>query len=149
MFAIASDHGGLELKNAIRKCLDDRGISYRDLGTFDNGSVDYPDFAELVGRAVSEGRMEKGILICGTGIGMSIVANKFPRVRAALVSDDFSARMSKEHNDANVVVLGGRVLSPETACKLVGIWLDAHFEGGRHQRRLDKIAELEKELFKG
>jgi ribose 5-phosphate isomerase B len=121
----------------------------QDLGTLNGDSVDYPDFGEKVARAVSRGEAEKGILICGTGIGMSIVANKFPRVRAALITDEFTARMSKEHNNANIVVMGGRVLTPEQASRMIGVWLDAVFEGGRHQRRLDKIAQIEEEIRAG
>jgi ribose 5-phosphate isomerase B len=148
MFTIASDHGGLGLKEAVKKFLKDLGIECRDYGTFNNDSVDYPDFGEKVAREVSQGAVEKGILICGTGIGMSIVANKFPGVRAALINDEFTARMSKEHNDANIIVLGGRVLTPEKACRMVDIWLTTGFEGGRHQKRLDKIKQIEIELFK-
>jgi len=111
--------------------------------------VDYPDFGEKVARAISRGEAEKGVLICGTGIGMSIVANKFPGVRAALVSDEYTACMAKEHNNANIIVLGGRVQPPEKARKMVGVWLDAVFEGGRHQRRLDKIAQIEKDIRAG
>ncbi len=149
MYLIASDHGGLDLKTAVKDFLRERGIEFRDLGTENNDSVDYPDFGEKVARAVSRGEAEKGILVCGTGIGMSIVANKFPGVRAALVSDEFTARMSKEHNNANVLVMGGRVLSPEVARKVVATWLDAVFEGGRHHKRLEKIAGLEEEIRKG
>src|SRR5512145_2878951 len=110
MFIIASDHGGLELKEAVKGFLKGRGIAVRDLGTLNADSVDYPDFGEKAARAVARGEAEKGILICGTGIGMSIVANKFPGVRAALITDEFMARMAKEHNNANILVLGGRVL---------------------------------------
>ncbi|NLC70541.1 MAG: ribose 5-phosphate isomerase B [Desulfuromonadaceae bacterium] len=149
MIAIASDHGGIELKEAVKRCLDGRGIAFHDFGVFNDDSVDYPDFGALVAGTVSRGEMTQGILICGTGIGMSIVANKFPGVRAALVHDEFTARMAKEHNDANIIVLGGRVLSPEMGCRLVGIWFDAVFEEGRHQKRLDKIALIEKELGQG
>ncbi|OHB27361.1 MAG: ribose 5-phosphate isomerase B [Desulfuromonadaceae bacterium GWC2_58_13] len=149
MIVVASDHGGLELKSAICQYLGSRNLDGRDLGTDNGDSVDYPDFGEKVARAVSSGDAEKGILICGTGIGMSIVANKFPRVRAALVNDPFTAQMAKEHNNANILVMGGRVTSAETACRLVGIWLDAVFEGDRHQRRLDKIAQIEDEVRKG
>ncbi len=149
MFIIASDHGGLELKASIKEFLAQRGIEVRDLGTGNSDSVDYPDFGEKVGRAVSKGEAEKGILICGTGIGMSIVANKFPGVRAALVTDEFTARMSKEHNNANVIVMGGRVLTPAAARSLVSAWLDASFEGGRHQRRLEKIAQIEQDVRQG
>jgi len=145
---IASDHGGLELKDAIKRCLVSRGLSVRDFGTDNGDSVDYPDFGEKVARAVSGGEAERGILICGTGIGMSIVANKFPGVRAALVNDPFTARMAKEHNNANVLVMGGRVITPEVACRLVEIWLDSQFEGDRHQRRLDKISRIEDEVRK-
>ncbi|PLY02511.1 MAG: ribose 5-phosphate isomerase B [Desulfuromonas sp.] len=149
MLVIASDHGGLELKDAIKTALMSRGLKVEDLGTISPDSVDYPDFGEKVAHAVSKGEAEQGILICGTGIGMSIVANKFPGVRAALVNDEFTAQMSREHNDANILVMGGRILSSEQACKLVDIWLDTSYEGGRHQRRLDKIAEIEKQLRNG
>lgn len=149
MFLIASDHGGLELKESIKAYLKQRDIVVRDLGTDNGDSVDYPDFGERVGKAVSTGEAAKGILICGTGIGMSIVANKFPGVRAALVWDEFTARMSKEHNNANIIVLGGRTLAAEQAERMVGIWLDAVFEGGRHQKRLDKISQIEDDIRAG
>ncbi len=149
MFVIGSDHGGLELKEAIKGDLKARGIEVTDFGTDNGDSVDYPDFGEKVARAVSKGEASKGILICGTGIGMSLVANKFPRVRAALVHDEFTAQMSKEHNNANILVLGGRVLDVELALKMVGIWLDTPFEGDRHQRRLDKITQIEEQVRKG
>lgn len=149
MFIIASDHGGLELKESIKAYLENRGIEVRDLGTNNGDSVDYPDFGERVGKAISTGEADKGILICGTGIGMSIVANKFPRVRAALIWDDFTARMSKEHNNANIIVMGGRMLTAENAQEMVGVWLDAEFEGGRHQKRLDKIAQIEDDIRAG
>ena len=148
MILIASDHGGLELKAALKAALEQRGLEVQDLGTNNHDSVDYPDFGEKVASAVSSGTAEKGILICGTGIGMSIVANKFPRVRAALATDEFMAQMAKEHNNANILVLGGRVLQPEAALKMVSLWLDTPFEAGRHQRRLDKIASLEQNLCK-
>ncbi len=149
MVVIGSDHGGLQLKAVLSEALRLRGLDLRDMGTDSDDSVDYPDFAEKVAGAVSRGEADCGVLICGTGIGMSIVANKFPGVRAALVTDDFMAQMAKEHNNANVLVLGGRVLDAPTACRLVGIWLDTAFEGGRHQRRLDKIAELEADVRAG
>lgn len=149
MVAIGSDHGGLELKSVVVEALRQRGLKIADFGTDNGDSVDYPDFAEKVAGAVSRGEAEQGILICGTGIGMSIVANKFPGVRAALVTDEFMARMAKEHNNANILVLGGRVLEAMTACHIVGVWLDAVYEGGRHQRRLDKIAQLEAEVRAG
>ncbi len=149
MYIIASDHGGLPMKEQILDYLHKRGVQIQDLGTTNSDSVDYPDFGEKVARAVARGEADKGILVCGTGIGMSIVANKFPGVRAALVWDDFTAQMSKEHNNANIIVLGGRVQTPEAACRMIGIWLDTVFEGGRHQQRLDKITQIERDLLAG
>lgn len=146
MIFLGSDHGGFPLKEAVKELLVKRGILFEDCGTSNGDSVDYPDFGEKVARGVSDGVAEKGLLFCGTGIGMSIVANKFPRVRAALATDVFMARMSKEHNNANILVLGGRVLDRGKAKRMVAAWLDATFEGGRHQERLDKIALLEREL---
>ncbi|MGW8312994.1 MAG: ribose 5-phosphate isomerase B [Desulfuromonadales bacterium] len=143
MIVVGSDHGGLQLKQAIQAALIAHGLEVTDCGTDNGDSVDYPDFAEKVAGAVSHGESELGILICGTGVGMSIVANKFPGVRAALVTDEFMAKMAKEHNNANILVLGGRVLSPERAINMVNIWLESTFQGGRHQRRLDKIVLLE------
>jgi ribose 5-phosphate isomerase B len=149
MIVIGSDHGGLELKEVIKAALISRGMDVSDCGTDNSESVDYPDFAEKVAGAVSRSEADprsgtdRGILICGTGIGMSIVANKFPGVRAALVTDEFMAQMAKEHNNANILVLGGRVLAAEMAVKMVNTWLDAAYENGRHQRRLDKISQLE------
>jgi len=149
MVVIGSDHGGLELKAAVSEGLRQRGLEVVDLGTDNGDSVDYPDFAEKVAAAVSRGEAECGILMCGTGIGMSIVAKKFPGVRAALVTDEYMARMAKEHNNANILVLGGRVLDAMSACRIVALWLDASFAGGRHQRRLDKIALLEADVRAG
>lgn len=143
MIIIGSDHGGLNLKSALNSYLSRRGIQVTDAGTNDASSVDYPDFGQKVAEAVIAGQAELGILICGTGIGMSIAANKIPGIRAALVTDVFMARMAREHNNANILVLGGRVLDEQKACDLVGAWLDATFEGGRHQGRLDKITALE------
>ena len=148
MIALGSDHGGFELKESLKELLQGRGADVVDCGTDNGNSVDYPDFGEKVAHKVSSGEVEKGILICGTGIGMSIVANKYPGVRAALVTDPFMAQMAKEHNNANILVLGGRVLDTETARKMVSIWLDTTFEGGRHQGRLDKITAMEHELYK-
>lgn len=148
MIVIGSDHGGFELKEAIKAMLRERGIVVEDMGTKDGNSVDYPDFGERVARKVSIGEAEKGVLVCGTGIGMSIVANKFPGVRAALAADPYMAKMAKQHNNANILVLGGRVLDENEASEMVATWLDAQFEGGRHQGRLDKITALERELYK-
>jgi len=144
MIVIGSDHGGLNLKAALRSYLDRRGFTVSDAGTDSDASVDYPDFGLKVAESVAAGTADLGVLICGTGIGMSIAANKVPGIRAALVTDVFMARMAKEHNNANILVLGGRVLDEQKACDLVGAWLDATFEGGRHQGRLDKITEIEK-----
>ena len=149
MIAVASDHGGLELKDAIQSALAARGLDVDDYGTDNGDSVDYPDFAEKVAAAVSRGDIELGILVCGTGIGMSIVANKFPGVRAALATNEFMAQMAKEHNNANVLVLGGRVLAKDLAVKMVNVWLDSTYEAGRHQRRLDKISRLEEDVRAG
>ncbi len=144
MIVIASDHGGLELKQAVCELLTHKGVQFEDLGTNDSASVDYPDFAAKVANAIICGDAEEGILICGTGIGMSIAANKFPGIRAALVHDEFTAQMSRAHNNANILVMGGRILSKDVGIKLVEIWLDSDYEGGRHQNRLDKIAALER-----
>lgn len=146
---IASDHGGLALKEAITAYLREKNVEICDLGTMNDDSVDYPDYGIKVARAVSVGEADRGILVCGTGIGMSIVANKFPGIRAALITDEFTAQMSKEHNDANIIVMGGRVLSSAQAQKMVQIWLEASYEGGRHQCRLDKIANLEDDIRSG
>ena len=148
-YVIARDHGGLALKEAFSGYLRDLNVVICDLATMNDDSVDYPDYGIKVARAVSIGEADRGILICGTGIGMSIVANKFPGIRAALITDEFTAQMSKEHNDANVIVMGGRVLSSAQAQKMVQIWLEATYEGGRHQRRLDKIANLEDDIRSG
>jgi len=148
MIALASDHGGLRLKEAVKELLTERGIPFEDCGTENGESVDYPDYGEKVARKVAAGAAEKGILFCGTGIGMSIVANKFPHVRAALVTDTFMAQMAKEHNNANILVLGGRVIGDNEARQMVATWLDATFEGGRHQGRLDKIAAIEREIYR-
>jgi len=144
MFAIASDHGGVALKRVVKEHLESRGLAVTDLGTDGDVSVDYPDFGEKLASKISQGEYGEGILICGTGIGMSIVANKFPRVRAALVTDPYMAQMAREHNNANILVLGGRVVDAQKAIAMVSAWLDAKFEGDRHQRRLDKIREIEK-----
>ena len=146
--AIACDHGGYQLKEALKRVLEDMKEEVVDLGTDSEDSVDYPDFGMLVGEKVSRGDVEKGVLVCGTGIGMSIVANKFPGVRAALAGSVYSAQMAKEHNNANILILGGRVTSPEEAVKMVRTWLTSVYEGGRHQKRLDKITELETKNFR-
>jgi len=145
---LASDHGGFELKEAVKAFLKSVGAEPIDLGTFSEDSVDYPEFAAQVAEKVSTGRFERGILICGTGIGMSIAANKFRGVRAALVNDLYSCRFSREHTNANILVMGGRVVGKDVAKEIVRIWLETPFAGGRHQRRLEKIEALEKQNFK-
>ncbi|MCK4502348.1 MAG: ribose 5-phosphate isomerase B [Desulfuromonadales bacterium] len=142
MIVVGSDHGGFELKEAVLELLRQRKLECADFGTEGPASVDYPDFAAKVAGAVSNGEADLGILICGTGIGMSIMANKFTGVRAALVHDEFTAQMAREHNNANVLAMGGRILSPQQGRKLVEIWLDTDFAGGRHQKRLDKISAI-------
>lgn len=144
---IGSDHGGFSLKDQIVDLLKKLDHVVEDLGTFSTDSVDYPDLGAAVAAMVSQGGADAGILMCGTGIGMSIVANKFPGIRAALVGDVYAARMAKEHNNANILVIGGRVVGPGLAEEIVKVWLDATFQGGRHQKRLDKIAEIEKRNF--
>ena len=148
MLVVGSDHGGYELKTAILALLQEKAVECTDFGTSSSASVDYPDFAAKVASAVSSGEAQLGILICGTGIGMSISANKFSNVRAALVHDEFTAQMAREHNNANILVMGGRVLTPEKGKKLVEIWLAAEFAGGRHQQRLDKISAIEQKVIK-
>jgi len=139
MLAVGADHGGVHLKEVVVRALERRGIPFVDLGTNDVASVDYPDFAAKVASGVANGDYDRGILICGTGIGMSIAANKFFGVRAALCHDTYTARMSRLHNDANILVLGERVTGPGVAEEIVEVWLDTSFEGGRHTVRVEKI----------
>lgn len=148
MIAIASDHAGFELKSLIIKHLEEKNIPFEDLGTCDcTTSVDYNDYGEMVADAVSKGTHEKGIIICGTGIGISISANKVPGIRAALCTDSFMAKMSREHNDANILALGARVVGSGLALDIVDTWLEASFQGGRHQRRVDKFSAIENRHF--
>ena len=137
--AIASDHGGFELKSALKAELSRLGHETLDLGTDGTTSVDYPDFADAMADAIGQGRAERGILICGTGIGISIAANRHPVLRAALVHDAYTARMARQHNDANVLVLGGRTIGIETAKDCLDVFLTTAFEGGRHARRVEKL----------
>ncbi|HLS52645.1 MAG TPA: ribose 5-phosphate isomerase B [Tissierellaceae bacterium] len=139
---IGSDHGGFELKKAIREFLEQEGIDYIDYGTDSTDSVDYPDFGEKVARAVVDKEIDRGIVVCGTGIGISIAANKVKGIRCALCGDVFSARMSRAHNNANMLALGGRVLGVGLALEIVKAWLETEFEGDRHERRLIKIDEI-------
>jgi len=142
MIAIGCDHAGVELKKAVIEALSEKGFELMDMGT-DGEPCDYPDMAEKVCREITEGRCEKGILICGTGIGMSMAANKIKGIRAALCSDSFSTKFTRLHNDANVMCMGARTLGPGLACELAEIFLTTGFEGGRHQRRVDLITALE------
>ena len=148
MLAIGSDHGGFELKKAVMKHLAERGVEYRDYGTFSAESCDYPDFGEAVGRAVASGECARGIVICGTGIGISIAANKVKGIRCGVCHDVFTATMCAEHNDANVISMGGRVVSPGLAAQMVAAWLDTPFGGGRHAGRVAKITAIENKYFK-
>ena len=146
MTYLGADHGGVELKDALVAYLRERGEDVRDVGTTGSTSVDYPDFARQVAQAVSRGEADRGVLVCTSGIGMSIVANKFPGVRAALVHDATSARMAREHNDANVLVVGGGMTGTFLARDLLRIFLETAFAGGRNQRRVDAIAAIERDL---
>ncbi len=141
---VASDHAGFEFKSRILRYLSENKIETIDLGTETNDSVDYPDYASKVAKLISKGEIDRGILICGTGIGMSIVANKFAGVRAALCHNLETAEASRRHNDANILVLGSRVLTEAVALSIVETWLNTAFDGGRHQDRVDKIHAIEK-----
>jgi ribose 5-phosphate isomerase B len=144
MIAIGSDHGGYELKDYIMEYLKDNGFEYHDFGCYSPDSVDYPDVALPVAQSVASHEYEFGILICGTGLGMSYVANKVPGIRAALCGEGYSARMAREHNDASILVLGGRVTGVGLALDIVDIFLKTKFAGGRHKLRIDKIDKIEK-----
>lgn len=143
MIAIGADHGGFELKEHIVKYLTDKGLDVKDFGTYSEASVDYPDCAAPVCKAVQDGTAQCGILICGTGIGISMAANKYKGIRAALCGDVYSAKMTKQHNNSNIICMGGRVIGRELAFMIVDAWLEAEFEGGRHQNRIDKIHAVE------
>ncbi len=140
---IGSDHAAYDLKEKVKVFLVERGIDVEDVGSHSEDSVDYPDFGIKVASMVSGGKFERGILMCGTGIGMSMVANKFPHVRAALCTDLFSSIMSRRHNNSNILVLGGRVVGDILAMEIVKAWLETPFEGGRHQRRLEKFDRID------
>ena len=146
--AIGCDHGGFELKNEIVKFLEDEGHETKDFGTYSTDSCDYPDIALPVAESVAAKEYEIGILICGTGIGISIAANKVPGIRAALCSDTFSAHATREHNDANILTMGQRVVGTGLALDIVKAFVTSKFEGDRHQKRIDKISEIEKKYSK-
>jgi ribose 5-phosphate isomerase B len=143
--ALGADHAGYQLKDQIKQHLEQQGISVRDEGTSSAESVDYPDYARAVAHDISEQRADLGILVCGSGIGMAIAANKVDGVRAANVSTEYEAQMSREHNNANVLALGARILDPGQAFRIVDKWLATPFAGGRHERRVEKIMAIEKE----
>lgn len=148
LFAIGSDHAGYDLKIEIANILQTQGHEYIDFGTNSSESVDYPDFGEKVSLAVSTGKADRGILICGTGIGMSIVANKFYNIRASLCNELFTAKMSRLHNDANILVIGGRIVGKDLAKEIVITWINTPFEGERHLNRLKKINLIEKRVLR-
>lgn len=141
--AIGSDHGGFNLKERVKEYLDSQSIEYIDYGTYSNDSVDYPEYGKKVADSVVSNEVDRGIVICGTGIGISIAANKVKGIRCALCNEPLSARLSIEHNNANVLALGGRILGEDLAIEIVSTWLNSKFQGGRHERRINLISELE------
>ncbi|MCL5291679.1 MAG: ribose 5-phosphate isomerase B [Actinobacteria bacterium] len=142
--AIGADHAGFSLKEELKKALGEIGVEYTDFGTFSDESVDYPDFAAEVAERIVAGEYDRGVLVCGSGIGVTIAANKVPGIRAALCTNADCARLSRQHNDANVLTLGARFTDISLAKEILRIWMETAFEGGRHARRLDKIGELER-----
>jgi ribose 5-phosphate isomerase B len=146
--AIASDHAGYQEKERLKPVLEELGIQYEDLGTVSEASVDYPDYARKVAEEVGQGHVEQGLLVCGSGTGMAIAANKVPGVRAAVGWNEEIARLAREHNDANVLSLGARVIPAEELPKIVRAWFAAKFDGGRHQHRIDKISAIERDELK-
>ncbi len=145
---IGADHAGFALKESVKEMLSLTGCTAVDAGIHRDESSDYPDYGKVVAEGVSSGEFERGILVCGSGVGMAIVANKFPGIRAALCLDEETATLSRQHNDSNILVLAGRKTEPATARRIVKTWLETPFEGGRHQKRLDKIREIEQRLCK-
>ena len=146
--AVGCDHGGIVLKKSVVDTLEALGATVEDLGTYDESSVDYPVYGLKVAEAVASGQCDCGVVMCGTGIGISIAANKVKGIRAAVVTNDYMAEMTKRHNNANIISLGGRVVTPEQAASIVRTWFTSEYEGGRHQRRLDISAEAEDKNFK-
>jgi len=144
--AIASDHGGFNLKESMIAHLLNTGWEVDDLGPHNGSAVDYPDYGIKLAEAVADKKVERGIVICGTGIGMSIVVNRYPGIRGTLCSDLFTAKLCREHNDSNILIMGGRVIGVGLAAEIVNTWLNTPFEGGRHQRRLDKITQIDVSL---
>ena len=144
MIALACDHAALDMKKEIMSLLDEMGLTYKDFGTYEAKSCDYPVYGSRAARAVASGECDRGILICGTGIGMSLVANKTPGIRCVVCSEPYSAKLSRMHNNSNVLAFGARVIGPDLAKMITRIWLETPFEGGRHQRRIDMITSIEK-----
>ena len=147
MIAIGCDHGGLQIKNAVIDYMKENGIEYTDFGCYTEESVDYPIYAYKVARAVADGQAELGIICCGTGIGVSMVANKIKGIRAAVCTDEFCAEMTRRHNNANIMCMGGRVIDEEKAVKLASIFLNTPFDGGRHEKRVNMITDIENGKF--
>ena len=143
MIALACDHAALEMKQMVKDLLDELGLEYKDFGTYTAESCDYPVFAARAARAVASGECDRGIVICGTGIGMSIAANKVPGIRCALCGDPYSAELTRRHNDSNMLAMGARVIGIEVARRIAQVWLTTEFEGGRHARRVDLITRIE------
>lgn len=148
VIGIGSDHGGFNLKNEIADYLKEKGYSIKDFGTHECCSVDYPDYGLAVAEGIINGECDRGIIVCGTGLGISMAANKVPGIRAAVCTDTYMAKMSREHNDANILSLGERVVGAGLALEIVQAWLDAEFQGGRHKTRVDKISDIEKKYSK-
>jgi len=143
---IASDHAGFELKESIAAFLHHKGVEFEDMGPVNSDRVDYPDYGIQVAKAVLDKKVERGVVICGTGVGMSIVVNRFPGIRGTLCSDVYTAKMCREHNDSNILIMGGRVIGKGLAQEIVQTWMETPFEGGRHQKRLDKIENIDKKF---
>ena len=144
--AIASDHAGFELKESIIAYLRDKGVELEDFGPVNRDRVDYPDYGISIAKAIQGKKVDRGIVICGTGVGMSIVVNRFPGIRGTLCSDLYTTKMCREHNDSNILIMGGRVIGKGLAEEIVTMWLDTPFAGGRHQKRLDKIEDIDRKL---
>ncbi len=147
--ALAADHGGFSLKEAVKGWLLEWGHEVTDVGTHSTDSVDYPDYVKLAAALVSRAEVDRAVVLCGTGIGASMVASKYPGVRATLCHNIYTARMSRLHNDSNVLALGGRILGEDLAREMVKVWLDTPFDGGRHKRRLEKLGEIERKILEG
>jgi len=143
MIALGCDHGGFALKQAVKKFLDEKGLEYKDYGTYTEESCDYPSYGEAVAKAIVNGECDRGILICGTGIGISLAANKVKGIRAALCHNEFTAQMCREHNNAQILAMGARVLEEDMALRIVDIFLNTEFAGGRHETRVNKLMEIE------